>query len=178
MHFRKHKRVGGTTFAPTNAAFQRLGPRANAFLFSPQGEQYLRALLQYHIVLNRTLYSDALYAKGDVLEFGANESSDSVHVGLPTVLKGHSLDVDVARRGPEVEVRVNGFNRVVGLDLLASDGVLHVLNQVLIPPKKVGGKVRPTPLFPAGDGGDGIGVEVLKERLGGCVEDESARMEL
>jgi hypothetical protein len=49
--------------------------------------------------------------------------------------------------------------------------VLHVLNQVLIPPKKVGGKVTR-------DGGDGIGVEVLKERLGGCVEDELARMEL
>jgi uncharacterized surface protein with fasciclin (FAS1) repeats len=129
-------------------------------------------LLQYHIVLNETLYSDALYAKGDVLEFGHDESSASVHVELPTVLKGHALDVDVARSGPGVEVRVNGFNRVVGLDLLASDGVLHVLHDILIPPKKVGGKVKWEKEMTE------IKIEMLKERLGGCAAGELARMEL
>jgi Secreted and surface protein containing fasciclin-like repeats len=123
-------------------------------------------------VLNETLYSDALYAKGDVLEFGDDESSASVHVELPTVLKGRALDVDIARRGPEIEVRVNGFVRVVGLDLLASDGVLHVLDDLLIPPKKVGGKVK------RNDEVTEIKVEVLKERLGGCVAGKLARIEL
>ncbi|KAJ5126909.1 hypothetical protein N7448_007688 [Penicillium atrosanguineum] len=170
-HFWKGNRVGGTTFAPTNAAFERLGPLATAFLLLPQGEQCLRSLLQYHIVLNQTLYSDALYSKGGVFEFGGIESSASVHVGLLTVLKGHALDIDVARRGPGVEIRVNGFVRVVGLDLLASDGVLHVLNEVLVPPRKIGGKVK------RDNGVDRIGVELLKQRLGGCVEDTSARME-
>jgi len=171
-HFSKHKRAGGTTFAPTNAAFQRLGHRANAFLFSPQGEQCLRSLLQFHIVLNRTLYSDALYVKGDVREFRGNESSGSVHVKLPTVLRDHALNVDLVRRGPGVEVRVNGFYRVVGLDLLASDGVLHVLDRVLIPPKSVGE-------MKWDDIEEDIEAEELKERLGGCMEDQSmARMEL
>ncbi|OQD78474.1 hypothetical protein PENDEC_c001G04084 [Penicillium decumbens] len=171
-HFSKHKRAGGTTFAPTNAAFQRLGHRANAFLFSPQGEQCLRSLLQFHIVLNRTLYSDALYVKGDVREFRGNESSGSVHVKLPTVLRDHALNVNLVRRGPGVEVRVNGFYRVVGLDLLASDGVLHVLDRVLIPPKSVGE-------MKWDDIEEDIEAEELKERLGGCMEDQSmARMEL
>lgn len=53
--------VGGTLFAPSNWAFQKLGPGINAFLFSPHGQKYLRALLQYHIVVNQTLYSDAFY---------------------------------------------------------------------------------------------------------------------
>ncbi|KAJ6120802.1 hypothetical protein N7523_005082 [Penicillium sp. IBT 18751x] len=171
-YFWMDNRAGGTTFAPTNAAFERLGPLANAFLFSPQGEQCLRSLLQYHIVLNQTMYSDALYAKGNVLEFGGNDSSASVHVGLPTMLKGQTLDVDVATRGSRVEVRVNGFVRVVGLDLVAKDGVLHVLNEVLLPSKKVGGKMR------RDDGVDRIGVEWLTQQLGGCVGEKSARMDL
>ncbi|KAJ5331574.1 hypothetical protein N7476_001357, partial [Penicillium atrosanguineum] len=144
-HFWKGNRVGGTTFAPTNAAFERLGPLATAFLLLPQGEQCLRSLLQYHIVLNQTLYSDALYSKGGVFEFGGIESSASVHGEW--VCSG------------------------CWLDLLASDGVLHVLNEVLVPPRKIGGKVK------RDNGVDRIGVELLKQRLGGCVEDTSARME-
>ena len=123
-------------------------------------------------MLNQTLYSDALYAKGDVLEFGGDNSRASVYVELSTVLKGHALNVDVARRGPGLEVRVNGFIRVVGLDLLASDGVLHVVNEVLLPPKKIGGKMR------RNGGGDSIGLELLKQRLGRCVGERSARMDL
>lgn len=123
-------------------------------------------------MLNQTLYSDALYAKGDVLEFGGNDSRTSIYVALPTVLRGHALNVNVARRGPRLEVRVNGFIRVTGLDLLASDGVLHVLNEVLLPPKKIGGEMR------RHDGADSIGVELLKQRLGGCVGEKPARMDL
>lgn len=55
------KHVGGTIFAPSNFAFQLLGPGANAFLFSSHGQKYLRGLLLYHAVSNHTLYSDAYY---------------------------------------------------------------------------------------------------------------------
>ena len=58
--------VGGTLFAPSNFAFRKLGPRINAFLFSTYGQKYLKALLKYHVVANRTLYSDAYYDKSDV----------------------------------------------------------------------------------------------------------------
>ena len=53
--------LGGTIFAPSNFAFQKLGPRVNAFLFSQYGQKYLKALLKYHIVADQTLYSDAYY---------------------------------------------------------------------------------------------------------------------
>ena len=55
------RHVGGTLFAPSNFAFQRLGPRITGFLFSKYGEKYLKALLKYHVVANYTLYSDAFY---------------------------------------------------------------------------------------------------------------------
>lgn len=53
--------LGGTLFAPSNFAFQKLGHRVNAFLFSKYGQKYLKALLQYHVVPDQTLYSDAYY---------------------------------------------------------------------------------------------------------------------
>lgn len=53
--------IGGTIFAPSNFAFQRLGPKINGFLFSSYGRRYLKALLEYHVVANQTLYSDAYY---------------------------------------------------------------------------------------------------------------------
>ena len=59
--------VGGTLFAPSNFAFQKLGPRINGFLFSRYGQKYLKALLKYHVVANQTLYSDAYY-KADKVE--------------------------------------------------------------------------------------------------------------
>ncbi len=57
----KTEHAGATFFAPSNFAFLKLGQKVNAFLFSQYGLKYLKALLKYHVVLNRTLYSDAYY---------------------------------------------------------------------------------------------------------------------
>lgn len=58
--------IGGTIFAPSNFAFQKLGPKINGFLFSKYGQKYLKALLEYHVVANQTLYSDAYYKSESV----------------------------------------------------------------------------------------------------------------
>ena len=128
---------GGTLFAPSNFAFQRLGPRINAFLFSKYGQKYLKALILYHAVDNITLYSDAIYKV---------ESTDSMngppkgifHIDLPTGLEGKSLSVDIARYGRLITIKINGFTRVSVTDGVAADGVIHVLSNVLIPPKTPG----------------------------------------
>lgn len=60
--------VGGTLFAPSNFAFQKLGPKINGFLFSKYGQKYLAKLLMYHVVANQTLYSDAFYKADDSSE--------------------------------------------------------------------------------------------------------------
>jgi uncharacterized surface protein with fasciclin (FAS1) repeats len=129
---------GGTLFAPSNWAFQLLGPRINAFLFSSYGLKYLKALLLYHSVPDITLYSDAIYKakKEDAPHHGPPKGL--FHIDLPTGLKGKSLSVDVARYGRLITIKINGFSRVAVSDGIAYDGVLHVLNNVLIPPKKPG----------------------------------------
>jgi len=151
---------GGTFFAPSNFAFQKLGERVNAFLFSKYGEKYLKALLEYHIVVNQTLYTDAFYnadGKDDSEEVA--DRPPYYHYDLPTVLDGKYLAVDVARYGPFVSVRINGFSRVTIHDGVASDGVIQVVSDVLIPPKNAASGEQ---MFWKGEE---MSVEELKERL-------------
>ncbi|GIC91686.1 fasciclin domain-containing protein [Aspergillus udagawae] len=149
---------GGTVFAPSNSAFKHLGFKINAFLFSPPGEKYLRALLQYHIVPNRTLYSDVFYtAEGEIKPFGVKGFT---HLDLPTLLHSRKLAVDVARFGPYASLKINGFQRVAFADALAKDGNVHVINHVLIPPRKVDDSA---PDWTGND--DELTVEDLKSRL-------------
>lgn len=65
-------KIGGTLFAPTNQAFAKLPAKVNAFLFSPAGQKYLKALLKYHLVPGHTVFTDAYYkAKSDDGEEGS-----------------------------------------------------------------------------------------------------------
>lgn len=140
-HITDKNRLGGTTFAPTNAAFEILGSRANEYLFSAGGEKCLQALLEYHLVPNQTLYSDVLYDQhGVVHEFGSEKHDSSVHIKMPTLLKKRDLGVDVAWPGFSVVMRVNGLNRVMVHDVLGRDGVVHIVDRVLVPPEKIKGK--------------------------------------
>lgn len=158
--------TGGTLFAPSNMAFKRLGPKINAFLFSKYGEKYLKALLKYHVVANETLYSDAFYKAKEARELVGDVSAEAIpkgrfHVDLPTLLDGKSLSIDIARFGGFIAIKINGFGSVTVQDGLASDGVIHVVSNVLIPPKTTGGVAYQ---------GEELTVEELKERLEAHVE--------
>jgi len=161
-----HSTSGLTIFAPTNTAFRRLGPAANAFLFnSEKGLKYLKALLKYHIVVNETLYSDAYYGHGKEEEEFTLTTSDGghdhykgqFHVDLPTLLDDKSLSIDIARWYGLIEIKINGFTRVAVQDGVAKDGVIHALQTVLIPPHEQRGA------YPADTE---ISVEDLIEYLG------------
>lgn len=160
--------VGGTLFAPTNFAFQKLGPKINAFLFSKYGQKYLKALLKYHIVANQTLYSDAFYKeKGAGSDLLGEVDTESVpkghtHVDLPTLLHDKSLSIDIGRYGGFISIKINGFSTVSVQDGIAKDGVIQVVNAVLIPPKTPGSKQY---------SGEELSVEDLKDRLDVYVEE-------
>ncbi|KAL4914888.1 Fasciclin domain-containing protein [Aspergillus aurantiobrunneus] len=169
---------GFTVFAPSNSAFQHLGLRINAFLFSPPGLPYLRALLKYHVVPEQTLYSDVLYRSGGVVKLAGVEKRGKeveeeglTHLDLPTLLGDRAeIAVDVAHFGPFVSFKVNGWQRVGFADVLGRDGVIHVLDHVLIPPRRVesGGGAA----VPPGKEDGGVELEDLMERLGPWVDEE------
>ena len=152
---------GGTLFAPSNFAFQKLGPRINAFLFSQYGLKYLKALILYHAADNITLYSDAIYKESSV-QGGHGPPKGFFHIDLPTGLEDRSLSIDIARYGRLITIKINGFTRVSVTDGIAADGVIHVVPNVLIPPKVPGGP---------GVAGDDMDLEEFKERLSPYVEE-------
>ncbi|KAF2257008.1 FAS1 domain-containing protein [Trematosphaeria pertusa] len=169
MNSSDYPHEGGTLFAPSNFAFKKLGPKINAFLFSKFGLKYLKALLEYHMVVNQTLYSDAFYdATSEDAEMTARPPH--FHFDMPTVLDGKYLAVDVTRYGPFIAIRINGFARVTVHDGVASDGVIQVTSDVLIPPKNAGGEQSYWQ-------GEEMSVEEFKERLEPFVEDDE-NMEL
>jgi len=161
-------RTGGTIFAPSNWAFKKLGPKINAFLFSSYGEKYLAALLKYHVVANQTLYSDAFYKAKDLEGENSNgaEGEDipkgRFHIDLPTLLGDKSLGIDVARWGGFITIKINGFNSVAVQDGIAKDGVIHVVSNVLIPPRTPGGSQL---------AGEDMTVEEFKDRFDSYVEE-------
>lgn len=133
-------------------------------MFSKYGQKYLAALLEYHIVVNQTLYTDAFYDGTKDDEKSLNGRPPYYHYDLETVL-GKYLAVDVARYGPFVSVRINGFSRVTVHDGVASDGVIQVVSDVLIPPKNAAGELV------YWEGGE-MEVEELKERLQPFVDEQ------
>jgi uncharacterized surface protein with fasciclin (FAS1) repeats len=168
--------TGGTFFAPPNSAFKKLGPKINAFLFSPYGAKYLKALLEYHVVANQTLYSNAYYGPTAAnVNTGDNAEADAVpyfHFDLPTLLEDKSLAIDVTRYGPFISMKINGFVRVVVQDGLAKDGVIQVVSNVLIPPKQASGTEAQY------WNGEEMSVEELTERLEPYVEEEGWKIDL
>ncbi|KAI0597254.1 Fasciclin domain-containing protein [Biscogniauxia sp. FL1348] len=181
-HHHRKDLTGLTVFAPTNTAFRRLGPAANAFLFnSPRGLHFLRALLAYHVVANETLYSDAYYKKltttisnndkeGEVEEEGFGKR---YHVDLATLLGGRPLGVDIIERWlAPASVVVNGRVGVALRDGIAADGAVHVVNSVLVPPRKPGRGYNNDEEAVGEEEQGEISVEELVERLAPYVEGE------
>ncbi|KAM0330816.1 hypothetical protein ACHAQA_003771 [Verticillium albo-atrum] len=162
---------GSTVFAPSNKAFERLGPGANAFLFnSEKGLKYLKALLKYHIAANETLYSDHYYKyeQGEDEELAAAGGDDveaeglrRYHVDLPSLLDEKNIAVDITQWGGWIDVKVNGYIHVSVSDAVAKNGVIHVVDNVLLPHRKPGGDAE-------------VDVEELKDMLAPFVEDDGS----
>jgi transforming growth factor-beta-induced protein len=99
-----------TVFAPTNAAFEKLPDGLlDDLLADPD---LLADILTYHVVSGNVLSTDL--STGDV----------------NTLLSGSSISVEV----DGASVTLNGLASVIGADVLASNGVVHLIDEVLLPP--------------------------------------------
>jgi len=102
-----------TVFAPTNAAFEKLPAGTLDDLLKPENKQKLRSVLLYHVVSGKIMAADVLAMSGP---------------GTPKSLEGSTLTVtNVA------PVMVNNAT-VTATDIKASNGVIHVIDTVLMPP--------------------------------------------
>lgn len=99
-----------TVFAPTNAAFAALPAGTVETLLKPENRDELMKVLTYHVIPGRVT-SDQLAGQ---------------RLSVATV-QGQNLHVD-GRNG----VRVNR-STVTSADIMASNGVIHVIDRVLLP---------------------------------------------
>ena len=100
-----------TILAPTDAAFAKLPAGTLETLLKPENKKQLADILSYHVVPGVAAYSDAVVKMTEV----------------PTVL-GSPVAVKVA----DGKVMLNGAN-VVAVDVEATNGVIHVIDTVLLP---------------------------------------------
>ncbi|CRG88697.1 hypothetical protein PISL3812_05731 [Talaromyces islandicus] len=124
----------GTLFAPSNKAFEKLGPKINAFLFSRAGEKYLKALLKYHLVPDHTVFSDAYYhsAVKDVNETFAH---DSQHLDVPTLFHGKPVAIDIHHLHRLTHIVLNMRSHVGIPNIPVKEGVVHLTLSVIVPPR-------------------------------------------
>jgi uncharacterized surface protein with fasciclin (FAS1) repeats len=98
-----------TVFAPTDEAFRKLPKETLDSLLRPENKEKLAAILKYHVIEGR-VYSDQL-ANGSVMTVGGTKLMIEVQDGTP---------------------RIAGAG-VQKADLETINGVIHVIDQVLIP---------------------------------------------
>lgn len=105
-----------TVFAPTNAAFAKLPKETLASLLKPENKDKLAAILTYHVVPGKVM------------------ASDVVKVTEAKTVQGQAVKVQVV----DGKVKLNGSSTVVKTDIAASNGVIHVIDTVILPPETSG----------------------------------------
>jgi uncharacterized surface protein with fasciclin (FAS1) repeats len=105
-----------TVFAPTNDAFDALPAGTLDTLLKPKNKDQLAAILTYHVVDGKVMAAD-------------------VKPGKVTTVNGATFDVSTAMDGG-VEITDGQGNtaKVTQTDIVASNGVIHVIDGVLLPP--------------------------------------------
>ena len=101
-----------TVFAPTDEAFAKLPAGTVESLIKPENKAKLTAILTYHVVAGRVLAKDVVTLKS------------------ATTVQGSKVKINV-RKG----VMVNNA-KVIKTDIQGSNGVIHVIDTVLMPPSK------------------------------------------
>jgi uncharacterized surface protein with fasciclin (FAS1) repeats len=98
-----------TVFAPTNAAFAKLPAGTVDTLLKPENKAKLAGILTYHVVAGKVMAAD-------------------VKTGKVKTVQGTELDI-VVKDGV---VTVDGA-KVVKADIVGSNGVIHVIDAVVLP---------------------------------------------
>ncbi len=100
-----------TVFAPTDEAFAKLPAGTLASLLRKENKDQLTALLTYHIV------------PGEVM------AADAANLKQAKTVNGKTVRVNMSNG----KIMINNAT-VTGADVPASNGVIHIINSVMLPP--------------------------------------------
>ncbi len=99
-----------TIFAPTDEAFAKLPPGTLESLLKPENKEQLQKILTYHVLAGQVM------------------AKDVVKLDSAKTVEGGSLTIHATSGG----VMVNNAH-VTKTDIAASNGVIHVIDTVLLP---------------------------------------------
>lgn len=103
-----------TVFAPTDDAFSKLPAGTINELLKPENKKALANILTYHVTPGKVLAADALKLNGKEV----------------TMVNGDKVKIEVK----DNSVYINGA-KVIVTDIMAKNGVIHVIDTVIMPPK-------------------------------------------
>ena len=128
-----------TIFVPTDAAFDRLSDDQQSDLFADPGK--LAKVLKYHIVpgyytaddlLDRiflkTLEGQRLRVWSDISETPVGEEEDDIDGDALSYISKDTVTTAVRE-----SIKING-GHVIEANVIADNGILHVIDKVLVPP--------------------------------------------
>ncbi|MBS3806200.1 MAG: fasciclin domain-containing protein [Bacteroidales bacterium] len=102
-----------TVFAPTNAAFEALPKGTLESLLKPENKDKLVQILTYHVVAGKV------------------KSTDLQDGMMAETVQGKKIKIKISGS----KVNINEAS-VATADLMASNGVVHVIDKVILPPEK------------------------------------------
>jgi len=105
-----------TVFAPTNEAFGALPEGTLDSLLKPENKDQLVDILTYHVLPAQVLSTDLKFFQS------------------VTTVEGKNVHVVRTNKGVYVGPSIKELKSVVGADNLASNGVAHIIDGVLLPP--------------------------------------------
>jgi uncharacterized surface protein with fasciclin (FAS1) repeats len=111
-----------TVFAPTNAAFGKLPAGTVEGLLKPESKATLTSILTYHVVPGKLMAKDVIAA----VQAGKGKA-------VVKTVQGGSLTVTVDNGKVKITDEKGGSAYVSAADLDASNGVIHVIDAVILP---------------------------------------------
>jgi len=111
-----------TVFAPVNSAFDKLPAGTVDFLLKPENKAMLTAVLTYHVVAGNIMAADVLKA----IEAGGGKA-------VLTTVQGAKLTATIEDGKVILIDGKGGKSTVVATDIKGSNGVIHVIDTVVLP---------------------------------------------
>ena len=99
-----------TVFAPTDEAFAKLPPGTLETLLKPENKARLQSILTYHVVPGRVMAQDVM------------------NLNSAKTVEGQTLTIQAVNGGVMVDQA-----HVTKTDIIASNGVIHVIDAVILP---------------------------------------------
>ena len=103
-----------TIFAPTNEAFEKLPAGTVETLTQPENKDTLTSILKYHVVAAKVMAAD-------------------VEPGEVTTVNGETFTIGVEGDTVTITDATGGTAMVTDTDITCSNGVIHVIDTVLMP---------------------------------------------